>query len=218
MALCPSCKKENPPDAKFCLACGAALNGAPAPSNSSKWLKRLLNWRCCGAGCLVLLLVVLIGVPVFHVTVLRPFIQKQFFQNLENSAGKVSTAQRYQGGQTFMTLTEQELNDELKGVWNQLPGAKDGRVSLKQDLIVVNFTWYFGVKVETSFDVSVDERGDVVVKSLTMNWPLHLACTPDALQAELAKVINEKVLRPNAVAIQAFQVVRGKVFVAYGER
>jgi hypothetical protein len=34
-ARCPNCGSENPPGAKFCIECGTALSGRPAPAQPS---------------------------------------------------------------------------------------------------------------------------------------------------------------------------------------
>src|SRR6266516_3680362 len=34
--VCPACGEENPPHARFCLACGAALAEAPEPAEERK--------------------------------------------------------------------------------------------------------------------------------------------------------------------------------------
>ena len=36
MPICPSCGQENPEVARFCLACGAALADAPAPTREER--------------------------------------------------------------------------------------------------------------------------------------------------------------------------------------
>src|SRR5438876_12254754 len=41
MLLCPSCGRENPPDAKFCNTCGTALTAAPAARKERKFATAL---------------------------------------------------------------------------------------------------------------------------------------------------------------------------------
>ena len=41
MLLCPSCGRENPPDAKFCNTCGTALAAAPAARKERKFATAL---------------------------------------------------------------------------------------------------------------------------------------------------------------------------------
>jgi len=41
MLLCPSCCRENPPDAKFCNTCGTALTAAPAARKERKFATAL---------------------------------------------------------------------------------------------------------------------------------------------------------------------------------
>jgi len=275
--VCPSCGKQNPENARFCYACGAALAAegadaypAPAPAASAQQTEpptdpaetqisqtpyvppqeqvnrpipqvapppvtqgyppasyppaypparpsRRGRVRCCAIGCLVVLLVLLIGLPILHLTVLRPFIEGEIYKQVAKSLDDVGTGEDVYYGSDSEIITERQLNVDAQDAWDYIPGSSDGRLYLHQDQIRLEVKIY-GVKVWASTDLRVDNRGELVVKSVKMHWLLHLVFSEGALKRELADYANQKIVRANGLTVLAFQVTEGKLFIAYEGR
>jgi zinc-ribbon domain len=173
--------------------------------------------RCCAIGCLVVLLVLLIGLPVLHLTVLRPFIEGEIYKQVAKSLEDVGTGEDVYYHSDSEFITERQLNEDAKDAWDYIPGSSDGRLYLHQDQIRLEVKVY-GVKVWATADLRVDNRGEFVVKSLKMHWLLHLVFSEGALKRELADYANQKIVRPNRLTVVAFQVTEGKLFIAYEAR
>ncbi len=192
--LCPSCGKQNPPNARFCFSCGASLAAGaepveqtaavppqtaetpiqpvetqptapsypqaqpqyeeptshaapppaampsppspgypaagyppvtPPPSYPPTKPPRRRWFRFCAIGCLVLLVVLLIGLPILHVTVLRPAIERGIYTEVQKSLAEVNqTPGNYYGTDTE-TITESQFNQDARDYWHYLPGASD---------------------------------------------------------------------------------------------
>jgi hypothetical protein len=173
--------------------------------------------RCCATGCLIVLLVLLIGLPVLHVTVLRPIIEREIYKQVQRSLKDVGQDKSIYYGSDTETITERKLNEDAVDAWDYIPGSSDGHIYLLQDQIKVEVKVY-GVKVWAAADMGVDKRGEFVVKSLRMHWLLYVLFSEGALKGEIADYANEKILRPRGLSLLAFQVSEGKLFIAYEGR
>jgi hypothetical protein len=173
--------------------------------------------RCCAVGCLVVLLVLLIGLPILHITVLRPLIEGAIYKQVSNSLEDVASSKNNYYGTDTESITERQLNDDAKSAWDYLPGSTDGHIYLQQDQIRLEAKFY-GVKVWAAADMRVNNRGEFVVKSMKMHWLLNVLFSESALKREIAQTINEKIVRPKGLFMLAFQVSEGKLFVAYEPR
>jgi hypothetical protein len=173
--------------------------------------------RCCAVGCLVVLLVLLIGLPILHVTVLRPLIEGAIYKQVSNSLEDVGSSNNIYYGTDTENITERQINDDAKSAWDYLPGSTDGHIYLQQDQIRLEVKFY-GVNVWAAADLRVNNRGEFVIKSMKMHWLLNVLFSESALKRELAKTINEKIVRPKGLFMLAFQVSEGKLFVAYESR
>jgi hypothetical protein len=173
--------------------------------------------RCCAIGCLVVLLVLLIGLPILHVTVLRPIIEREIYKQVQKSLEDVNQDEDRYYGTDSETITERKLNGDAQDVWDYIPGSSDGYIYLQQDQIKLEVKIY-GVKVWAAADMRVDNRGEFVVKSVQMHWLLHTLFSEGALKREIADYANDKVLRPNMLSLLAFQVNEGKLYIAYEGR
>jgi hypothetical protein len=170
--------------------------------------------RCCAFGCLFVLIVLLIGLPILHVTVLRPILEREIYKQVQKNV-KVERSQFY--GADSETITERELNQDAQDAWVYIPGASNGNLTLQQDQIRLDVKIY-GVKVWAAADIRVNTDGEFVVKSIKMHWLLHALFSEDALKREIAKVANEKYVQLNGLSVLAFQVTDHQVFIAYTER
>jgi hypothetical protein len=173
--------------------------------------------RCCAIGCLVVLLVLLIGLPILHVAVLRPVIEREIYKQVQRSLKDVGENKDIYYGSDSETITERKFNEDAQDAWNYIPGSSEGHIYFQQDQIKIEVKIY-GVKVWAAADIRVDNRSEFVVKSLKMHWLLHAVFTEDALKREIADYANEKILRPKGLSMLAFQVTEGKLFIAYEGR
>jgi hypothetical protein len=173
--------------------------------------------RCCAIGCLVVLLVLLVGLPILHVTVIRPFIEREIYKQVQRSLENLSPGRTTYYGMDTETITERKFNDDAEGVWDYIPGSSEGHIYLLQDQIKLEVKIY-GVKVWVAADVRVNNRGEFLVKSLKMHWLLNGLFTQDSLKREIANYANEKLVRPKGLNMLAFQVSDGKLFIAYEAR
>ena len=173
--------------------------------------------RCCAIGCLVVLLVALIGLPILHVTVLRPIIEGQIYSQVSKSLEDVSSEQDNYYGSDWETLTERQLNEDAQDAWDYIPGSSDGHIYLQQDQLKLEVKLY-GVNVWAAADLRVNNRGEFVLKSVKMHWLLHLLFSESGLKREIAEYANEKVIRPKGLFVLAFQVSEGKLFIVYESR
>jgi hypothetical protein len=173
--------------------------------------------RCCAIGCLLVLLVLLIGVPILHITVLRPIIEREIYKQVQKSLDNIAQNENYYYGLDTETITERKFNEDAKDAWNYIPGSSEGNISFQQDQIKFEVKIY-GVKVWAAADVRVNSRGDFVVKSIKLHWLLNAVFTKSALKREIADFANEKIARPTGLNILAFQVSEGKLFIAYEGR
>jgi hypothetical protein len=215
---CPSCNNENPDGARFCLSCGAPLvAGAQPPAAAAPVKPRRFNWRCCGAGCLAIILILLVGLPVLHVTLVRPALQRFLFQQIEARVGDIIETRSYTGDLYTEVLLEKGLTADLQKVWAEIPGASDGRLSLDQDQIILDLKVY-GAQLHLACDVRVDRSGNLVVKSARTNLLMSLFFTEEGLKQGIGDYINDRLLKPNNLAFRAFQVVDGAIFMAYEQR
>ena len=155
--------------------------------------------RCCAFGCLVVLLVLLIGLPILHVTVLRPFIEREIYKQVQRSLKNVGEEENPYYGSDSETITERMFNEDAQDVWTYIPGSSDGYIYFQQDQIKLEVKMY-GVKVWAAADVRVDNRGEFLVKSIQMHWLLHVVFSKDALKREIADYANEKILRPQGLS------------------
>ncbi len=172
--------------------------------------------RCCAIGCLVVLVVLLIGLPILHVTLLRPFIEKQIYNQVQKSlADIVKTGEYY--GTDYETITERQLNNDAQDAWGYIPGSSEGHIYLLQDQIKIQLKFY-GLLIWASADLRADNKGDFMVKSVKMNWLMNLIFSNGALKREIANFTNDKILNPNGLQLLAFQVTEGKLFIAYEQR
>jgi hypothetical protein len=173
--------------------------------------------RCCAVGCLVVLLVLLIGLPILHVTVLRPLIEKEIYKQVQNALEDVGQGQSSYYGIDTETITERKFNDDAEDVWLFIPGSSEGHIYLQQDQIKLEVKIY-GVKVWAAADVRVNNRGEFLVKSIKMHWLLNAVFSQDGLKREIVNYANDKIIRPKGLNMLAFQVSDGKLFVAYEGR
>jgi len=244
MAVCPACQRENPDEARFCLSCGKSLTGdepaapsgpsdqtiASQPGSSALALEkpgvspasrpagaRRLNWRCCGAGCLVALLLVLIGLPLLHVTVVRPFFHTELTRQAMRIADESFDVEKYSGMARMATFTQSEVNTQATAFWQRTPGASNGRISLAQDLMAVDVTIY-GLPLHAEADLRVNVGGEFVLRSFTMNWAMHLFFTEKDFQDILLNYLNEEILLRGNRHLRAFQVTDGQLFLMYEMR
>jgi hypothetical protein len=128
--------------------------------------------RCCAIGCLVVLLVLLIGLPILHVTVLRPIIEREIYKQVEKSLKNVGEDENPYYGSDSETITERKFNEDAQDTWNYIPGSSDGYIYFQQDQIKLEVKIY-GVKVWAAADVRANNRGEFLVKSIKMHWLLH---------------------------------------------
>jgi hypothetical protein len=210
--------ETNPPEAPYPQAQpqAAPLPASPpqvfAPSQPPK--RRRV--RCCAIGCLLTLLVLLIGVPVLHVLVLRPILERAIYKQVQKNVAVEKG--RYLGLHT-VTVSERQLNADADDddYWLYLPGASDGYLTLQQDQIRLEVKVY-GVKVWAAADLRVNADGELVAKSIKMHWLLQVLFSEDGLKREITKLAAEKYIQPNGVKLLAFQVSEGKLFIAYEGR
>jgi hypothetical protein len=250
--ICHTCGKENPVQASFCYACGAAFaqplqpagdaqaialeaetrtpeapyaptspqhiqtipQAAPAPAYPSSKPPKRRRLRCCAIGCLLTLLVLLIGLPVLHITVLRPIIEREIYKQVHKN---VAEEQGLYSGADTEIITERQLNDDAHDFWYYLPGSSSGYITLQQDQFKLEVKIY-GVKVWAAADIRVNTNGEIMVKSLKMHWLLHILFSEDALKREIADIANEKFVQPKGLYLLAFQVTNRLLFIAYEER
>ena len=188
----------------------AAPPGAPP--------RRRFNWRCCGYSALILLLLLLIGVPLLHLTVIRPFIQGELIKQATRIADDAFENEIYTASALrTLKLTPAQVNETAQSFWKRTPGASGGRVTVQQDLLVVEVKVY-GLPLQLQGDLRPDAEGNVVIKSFAMNGWMNVFFTPEALQQALSDYINVEVLRANRQALRAFQVTSGGILVVYEKR
>lgn len=173
--------------------------------------------RCCAGGCLVVLLVLLVGLPILHVSLLRPAIEGEIYRQVDQSLADVGAEEDKYYGSDTETITERNINEETQDAWGDIPGSSDGYIYLQQDQIKLELKIY-GVKTWAAADIRVNNRGEFLVKSIHMHWLLHLVFSEGALKREIADLTNEKVLRPRGITVLAFQVYEGKLFIIYEQR
>ncbi len=173
--------------------------------------------RCCAIGCLVVLLVLLIGLPILHVTVLRPIIEREIYKQVSKSLDNVTQNNNNYYGTDTENITERQLNDDAADVWDYIPGSSQGHIYLEQDQIRLEVRIY-GVKVWAAADLRVNNSGDFVIKSMKMNWLLHVLFSEAALKREIVKDVNEKIVHQKGLLMLAFQVSEGRLFIAYESR
>jgi hypothetical protein len=155
--------------------------------------------------------------PVLHITVLRPIIEREIYKQVQKSLEDVAqTNDNYYGSDTE-TFTERQFNDDSQDVWGYIPGSSEGHIYLQQDQIKLEVKIY-GVKVWAAADIRVNNRGEFVVKSIHMHWLLHAVFSERALKNEIADYANKKIVSPRGVYLLAFQVSDGKLFIAYETR
>jgi hypothetical protein len=187
------------------------------PAFQSAPRKRRFSWRCCGIGCLVVLLVLGIGLPILHLTVIRPIIEREIFKQIEKQAANTFQPEVYEGGEDFEFWTENKFNDHMDDIWQDIPWTSDERVQLEQDMIAVEAK-VFGLKLKLGADVRADGEGHIVIQSIKMNWPLKLVVSEAGLKKEIAKYVNENILDQARLALIAFQVTDGQLFLFYDGR
>jgi hypothetical protein len=173
--------------------------------------------RCCAIGCLVVLLVLLIGLPILHITVLRPFIERTIYKQVQRSLEDVGQNSNYSYGMDTETITERQFNEDAQDAWAYIPGSSEGYIYLEQDRLRLEVKIY-GVKVWAAADIRVNHRGEFVVKSIQMHWLLNVIFTESGLKREIANYANEKIVRPKGLSVLAFQVSEGQLFIAYESR
>ena len=189
-----------------------SMDTSPPPSQPP----RRGRVRCCAIGCLVVLIVSLIGLPILHVTVIRPFIEREIYKQVQRSLDKVSQSNDLYGTDTEI-ITESQLNQDAQDAWDYIPGSSDAYIYLTQDRIRLELKIY-GVKVWASADLRVDSNGYFVVKSLKMSWLLNVLFSESALKREIANYANENIVQPRKLFVLAFQVTDGNLFIAYKTR
>lgn len=280
--ICPSCGKQNQPNARFCYSCGASLAagatpveqtaaappqasatptqaaetqppapsypqaqpqyvepttqvspppgtmpspppqgypaaGYPPPSYPPTKPPRRRWFRCCSIGCLVVLVLLLIGLPILHVTVLRPAIEREIYRQVQSDLAGVNQGTGNYYGTDTETITERQFNQDARDYWNYIPGASDGYIYLLQDQVKLDVRIY-GIKVWAAGDIRVNNNGEIVVKSVKMHWLLHVLFTEGGLKREIADYANTDILRPKGLYLFAFQVTDGKLYIAYEQR
>jgi hypothetical protein len=226
MATCPTCNHENPDDAKFCLSCGTTLTGEPStatvvsPSGplpaKTAAAKRPFwqNWRCCGVGCLVVLLVLLVGVPLVHTLLIRPSLEKSILDQARSLADKQVEPPVYGRGVDYDEVSEIQINDALEEVWDGIPGANNGRLQLEQDQVKLEVT-VFGLPLQVSADIRVDDDGGIVINSLDANWVVNIFLTDDGLKKAITDYLNDEYFDRGKIELKALQVTDSKIFLVY---
>lgn len=189
----------------------------PAEAYPSQKPRKRGRVRCCAIGCLVVLLVLLIGLPILHVTVLRPIIEREIYKQVSKSLNNVVENNNNYYGTDTENITERQLNDDAADVWDYIPGSSDGHIYLEQDQIRLEVKIY-GVKVWAAADLRVNNSGDFVIKSVKIHWLLHALFSEAALKREIVNDVNEKIVRPKGLFLLAFQVSEGRLFIAYEAR
>jgi hypothetical protein len=262
--ICPACGKENPVQARFCYACGAAFAqplqqagdaqaieleaetqtpeapyvqtqpqytqpaapAAPPPAYSAAYAPQAFppskpprrgRVRCCAIGCLAFLLVLLIGLPILHVTLLRPIIEREIYKQVVRALKNVGGHEDNYYGSFSESIKEYEVNKNAQDAWSYIPGSSDGYIYLLQDQLKIEVKVY-GVKVWSAADIRVNNDGEFLVKSIKMHWLLHALFSEDALKRDIAEIANEKLVRSRGLYLLAFQVSEGKLFIAYEGR
>lgn len=189
----------------------------PPPSYPPTKPPRRRWFRFCAIGCLVVLVVLLIGLPILHVTVLRPAIEREIYTQVQKSLAEVNQNPGNYYGTDTETITERQFNQDARDYWNYLPGASDGYIYFQQDQIKLDVRIY-GIKVWAAGDIRVNNRGELVVKSVKMHWLLQVLFTEGGLKREIADYANTDILRPKGIYLLAFQVTDGNLYIAYEPR
>jgi hypothetical protein len=173
--------------------------------------------RCCAIGCLVVLVVLLIGLPILHIKVLRPIIEREIYKQVQKSLEDIAQNNNLYYGTDAETITERKFNEDAQDAWSYIPGSSEGHIYLQQDQIKLEVKIY-GVKLWAAVDVRVNNRGQFVVKTIQMHWLLNAVFSESALKREIANYANEKIVRPKGLSVLAFQVTDGKLYIAYESR
>jgi hypothetical protein len=105
----------------------------------------------------------------------------------------------------------------MDDIWQDITWTNDESIQLEQDMIVVQAK-VFGLKLKLGADVRADGEGNIVIQSVKMNWPLRLVVSEAGMKKEIAKYINENILDEARLALIAFQVTDGQLFLFYDER
>ena len=189
---------------------------APALTSEPKPKRKFLT---CAVGCLAALLILIIVIPIFHVLVLRPYIERQIIEYAINEANKYIEISEWNVDLTYANVSEDDLNDALEEIWQDIPiiTVQDGWVDFQQDLLVAGIK-VFGIKFQVSVDIRVDADGGIVLKSIELDFPLNLFFTEAGLRDALENYANEEVIEPSNLEFKAFQVSDGELFVVYESR
>jgi hypothetical protein len=185
----------------------------PAPKATSR------RWhpRCLGIGCLGILLLLLVGLPLLHFFVVRPPIERMLLEQIEDHIGQTFTIAIYSGPVQTVSVSQNRANTLLAPLWSESFALKDGQVTFDQDALHLETYWLF-LPIEISGDFRVDGNGGLLVKSLALNWPARLLFTPESLSAAITRYVNDEILRPKNFFLLALQVTEGDLFLAYRAR
>lgn len=217
--LCPECGSRNSEAAQFCYRCGAALSDTPPPSgtSSASLAARLKKWLRISIGCFSLGVLLAAALMVLYYYWLRPVIQRELLDQIEMEARSALSLQRYEGALRNAVISELSVNDALDDVWDKIPGIQNGKVDLRQDEIVITLI-ATNLDFRLAIDMRVNKEGELITKSLDMNWPFYLLFTEDELRTFIDNFVNTQILRPANLSLRAFQVAENEIFLAYEAR
>ncbi|MFZ6027046.1 MAG: hypothetical protein ACOYYS_04955 [Chloroflexota bacterium] len=185
----------------------------PAPKTSS----RRFSPRCLGFGCVGLLVFFGVLLPAIYFLGLRMPIQEALIRQIEEAVGKTFVVPIYSGPEQTISISQQKVNVLVEPLWANLRGMKDGEVAFSQDELLLKGRWLF-LPIEVRTDLRVDGKGNLVVKSLRLNWAANLLFSSAGLSNALTDYVNEEILRPKNLSLLALQLTEGDLFLAYEER
>lgn len=189
----------------------------PAPLPPPKPTSRRWSPRCLGLGCLGVLLLVFVGVPLLYFFVIRTPIENALLQQIEDRVAQTFTIAIYSGETQTASISQNKANTLVTPLWDDKFGLKGGQIAFQQDAVVVQATW-LSLPVEIRADLRVNDDGGLIVKSVNLNWVARLIFTPASLSMAITQYVNDEILRPKNFFLLAFQVTEGDLFLAYRSR
>jgi len=225
---CPNCGEENDETAKYCYACGSSLEGGDEvwESTIGRNEERTRRGRPSvkprsrgrrALGCLTVLLALLIVLPTVYIFFGRPFVEREILQIARSIIDENPARYEFHGEMTNLTIQEEDINEALSPLWSDIPLIDGIEVDLDQDMIWASLN-IFNISLGLGLDIRVNDQGDVLVKTIELNLPTRLLFQENTLRQAVSDIINQEYLRPSNMALKAFQVTDGEIFLTIEER
>lgn len=225
--ICPNCGEQNASTAKFCLACGTELGsehdtdaarfaeegvGEPKPDQleprrSRKWI-----------GCLGVMVLVFLSLPIVHLLLLRPAIERVIIDEAIRIAEiTAAESEEYSGPIGWGVISESELDAGVSELRTLAPFVQRGDVNLEQDRVLVTLE-VSELPLQIGFDPRADGGGNLLVRSIGMNLPVRMLLSEEALRGLIEEIANRFLLRESNLRLLAIQVNEGEIFVVFEGR